>query len=143
MDCIYCIIFNVCCCMEYKKSNCILSPTQKKKFKKAVDYVNAVLEIIDSRSRWENGDTISTTIYNYAMANTYNFFNDVIQGSRNDERFFASDIQAQLNHENLLKKVIGRDVIDKFYKGLDECQKRILFTLDGFDVASDMFRKNS
>ena len=128
---------------EYKKSNCILSPTQKKKFKKAVDYVNAVLEIIDSRSRWENGDTISTTIYNYAMANTYNFFNDVIQGSRNDERFFASDIQAQLNHENLLKKVIGRDVIDKFYKGLDECQKRILFTLDGFDVASDMFRKNS
>ena len=128
---------------EYKKSNCILSPTQKKKFKKAVDYVNAVLEIIDSRSRWENGDTISTTIYNYAMTNTYNFFNDVIQGSRNDERFFASDIQAQLNHENLLKKVIGRDVIDKFYKGLDECQKRILFTLDGFDVASDMFRKNS
>lgn len=128
---------------EYKKSNCILSPTQKKKFKKAVDYVNAVLEIIDSRSRWENGDTISTTIYNYAMANTYNFFNDVIQVSRNDERFFASDIQAQLNHENLLKKVIGRDVIDKFYKGLDECQKRILFTLDGFDVASDMFRKNS
>ena len=128
---------------EYKKSNCILSPTQKKKFKKAVDYVNAVLEIIDSRSRWENGDTISTTIYNYAMANTYNFFNDVIQGSRNDERFFASDIQAQLNHENLLKKVIGRDVIDKFYKGLDECQKRILFTLDGFDVASDMFRTNS
>ena len=36
---------------EYKKSNCILSPTQKKKFKKAVDYVNAVLEIIDSRDR--------------------------------------------------------------------------------------------
>ena len=43
----------------------------------------------------------------------------------------------------MLEKVIGKDVIDKFYKGLDECQKRILFTLDGFDVASDEFRKNS
>ena len=128
---------------EYKKSRCTLSPTQKREFKKAVDYVNEVLLAIDGRSRWKNGDTISTTIYSYAMSNAYRFFNDVIQNSRNDERFFASDIQAQLNHENLLEKVIGRDVIDKFYRGLDECQKRILFTLDGFDVASDVFRKNS
>lgn len=128
---------------EYKKPKSTLSPMQKREFKNAVDFVNEILLTIDTRNRWKNGDTISTTIYNYAMSNTYKFFDNVIKNSRNDERFFASDVQAQLNHENLLEKVIGKDVINKFYRGLDECQKRILFTLDGFDVASDIFRKSS
>lgn len=141
---IYIVVYSmyVVAC-ECKKTYCSLSPKQKREFKKAVDFVNEILLAIDSRSRWENGDTISTTIYNYAMSNVYRFFNDVIKNSRDDERFFASDIQAQLSHENLLEKVIGKDVIYKFYRGLDECKKRILFTLDGFDVASDEFRKNS
>ncbi len=141
---IYIVVYSmyVVAC-ECKKTHCSLSPKQKREFKKATDFVNEVLLAIDGRSRWKNGDTISTTIYSYAMSNVYRFFNNVIKNSRDDERFFTSDIQAQLNHENLLEKVIGKDVIDKFYKGLDECQKRILFTLDGFDVASDEFRKNS
>lgn len=128
---------------EYKKANCALSPRQKREFKNAVEFVNEILLTTDSRNRWKNGVTISTTIYSYAMSNAYRFFNDVIKNSRNDEQYFASDIQAQLSHQNLLEYVIGEAIISNFYRGLDECQKRILFTLDGFDVASDMFRRNS
>lgn len=128
---------------EFKKSNSGLSPKQKREFKSSVEYINEILFQIDSRNRWKNGSIISTTLYGYAMSNVYKFFNDVIQNSRNDERFFVSDIQAQLSHENLISKIIGNDIISKFYRGLEECQKRILFTLDGFDVASDTFRRQS
>lgn len=134
-------IYVVAC--EYKKKICTLSSKQKREFKNAVDYVNELLASIDSRNRWKNGDIISTTIYSYALSNVYKFFDNVIKNSRNDERFFASDIQAQLSHENLIEKVIGKNIIRGFYRGLDECQRRILFTLDGFDVASDTFRRDS
>ena len=128
---------------EFKKTKCTLSPKQKREFKNAFDFVNGILKKIDNRNRWKNGNAISTTIYSYAMSNTYRFFDDVIKNSRNDSRYFISDMQAQLDHDNLINYVIGKSVIERFYRGLDECQKRILFTLDGFDVASDIFRKNS
>lgn len=128
---------------EFKRNNSGLSPKQKREFKKPVEYINEILLQIDGRDRWKNGSSISSTLYSYAMSNVYKFLNDVIQNSRNNERFFVSDIQAQLSHENLISKIIGKDIINKFYRGLEECQKRILFTLDGFDVASDTFRRHS
>lgn len=141
---IYIVVYSmyVVAC-ECKKAYCTLSPKQKREFRKAINFVNQVLLVIDVKSRWKNSDNISSIIYSYAMANVYSFFDDVIKNSRDDERFFTSDIQAQLNHDNLLEKIIGKNVIESFNRGLDECQKKILFTLDGFDVASDDFRKNS
>ena len=128
---------------EYKNHNSNLSPKQRRELKKVVEFVNGVLLQIDVRCRWKNGKNISATLYSYALSNVYRFFNDVIKKSRDDVQFFMSDIQAQLSYENLVANVIGKDIINKFYRGLEECQKRILFTLDGFDVASDVFRKQA
>lgn len=128
---------------EYKNHNSNLSPKQRREFKKAVEFVNSILLQIDVRHRWKNAKIISTTLYSYALSNVYRFFNDVIKNSRDDVHFFMSDIQAQLSHENLVANVIGKEIVNKFYRGLEECQKRILFTLDGFDVASDVFRKQA
>lgn len=134
-------IYVVAC--EYKKTKSLLSPSQKREFRKSVDYINEILKKIHAKDRWKNGEYISKTLYSYAMSNVYKFFDDVIKESRGDERFFISDIHVQLNHDNLIEKVIGKNIIEGFYKGLGECQRRILFTLDGFDVASDIFRRNS
>ena len=134
-------IYLVAC--EYKRRNNSLSPTQKRSFKSSVDFINEILQKIDSRDRYKNGKNISNTLYNFALSNVYKFFINIIDNSRDDERFFSSDIQAQISTENLLSKVIGQKIIERFYKGLSECKKRILFTLDGFDVASDIFRKQS
>lgn len=128
---------------EYKNKKNTLSPKQNREFKKVAIYVNEIIKPINSRYRWKNGRNISTTLYSYALTNVYKFFDIVIQKSRDDERFFSSDIQAQLSYENLISEVLDNKVVSAFYRGLEECNKRILFTLDGFDVASGIFRKQA
>lgn len=128
---------------EYKSKKNTLSPKQKREFKKVADFVNEILLPINARYRWNNGANISSTLYSYSMTNVYKFFNLVIQKSRNDERFFSSDIQAQLSYNNLITTVLGEGLVNALRRGLEECNKKILFTLDGFDVASDIFRRQA
>ncbi len=127
---------------EYKLNQNSLTSHQVRNMKCVVNKVSDVLnKISEKEGKWENTSIISPTLYFYALSNTYSFFNNIINSSRCENEYFVSDIQAQLNDYALMKYIFGDKIIESFNCVLENCSRNILFTLDGIDVAADVFRK--
>lgn len=134
-------MYIVSCEFYNNKEN--LSNLQNRCFKKVYLKLDEILDKFDKKERWKNTKDISPILYKYALTNTYRYFDYTIENTRDIEEYFISDIEAQLNVNALLQHVLSRELLRNFEKGLKECTKKILFTVDGFDTAAELFRKQA
>lgn len=131
-------LFIYICCIEsivfeYKEDK--LSPSQKKHTTELIKFLSEI-----------NGENILEenypykALYYWCYGKIFEIKDDVISNSRSNLSDFSSDLIKNLSSENIIKKVIGKKVIESLEKILKECNRRFLISLDGFDTAFDEFR---
>jgi energy-coupling factor transporter ATP-binding protein EcfA2 len=82
--------------------------------------------------------------FTYAFDSITRFLRHSIDtASRDDPRFFHSDIQGQFTTQRFLDFCLGGTVVESFLSILAICKRKFLITLDGFDTAFDLFRRDS
>lgn len=119
-----------------------ISDKQRKDFGPIITYIKRILIKMHPADKWTNGVDISGILYSHAMERVVNFCNQIIERSRDNE-YFVPDIRAQFNCKTLLNTVIGEKKIKSFYRGISDCNKKILLTVDGFEDAFDTFRQGT
>jgi energy-coupling factor transporter ATP-binding protein EcfA2 len=70
------------------------------------------------------------------------FINELISRARPEEHFFFHDITRQFTEAGYLHYAIGNSVLAAVERLFDDDDRHVLFTLDGFDRAFDMFRRD-
>lgn len=88
-------------------------------------------------------EEITKTIYFYVLTNLETFIDYIIKNSRNDVRYYKTDIKSFYTPDEFLRYLIGNDTYNDFYYILQFCNKKIFITLDGFDVNFEIFKKTT
>ena len=128
---------------ERKKKNSTFDSKQKRKLFPIVQYMELVLEKRDKSIRWEDDDSITDILFNFSLSNVYKYFVNCYKSFRADDTYAASDIATYFNRGQLLVSIFGKKIIDVFYVFLNNSERKFLFTLDGFDFATGIFRQKS
>lgn len=85
----------------------------------------------------------TNTIYFHVLSNLENYIEHIIKRSRNDIKFYKTDIKLWYSKDGFLKYLIGDDTFRDFYCILGYCQRKIFITLDGFDTNFEIFKKTT
>lgn len=79
-------------------------------------------------------------LFHWAYARVVSQIEKAIVSSRSGVAEFAYDITASLDAGQILASTLSKDVLDAFEAVLNQCSKRFLISLDGFDTAFEKFR---
>jgi len=113
----------------------ILDEQRRKVFIKIINKLKKALNI----SSFDE-DTICEGLYALAIEKIDDFLRRDIFAYANTEALLAS-ITANTSSKKLLETLFGRKIYNDFLTELYACKKKILFSLDGFDYASEDFRR--
>ena len=79
----------------------------------------------------------------YSFNAVSRFMEDCIKRARSNPEHFHSDIALRFKLNNFFRFTFGEQVIQNFDSLINTCTRGFLITLDGFDTAFDMFRRES
>lgn len=126
----------VCC--EYE--NMALNDKQSEYCQILVPFVNNILRNVNQRDR-KNETIVSRILYAYSVSSVFNYIDIAIARARNSVKEFTADIKATLSVSNLLDYIFTKKRINNLYSIFELCSKRILITLDGFDLKFAEYRQ--
>jgi ABC-type oligopeptide transport system ATPase subunit len=118
-----------------------LSLSQKENAIKIIPYIDNIFKNINIYQA--SDEVISKVLYSYSVDNIRNYMDITILKARNNQKYFWSDIKSTFTINEMLNFIIKKKRLACFYDILKECKKRILITLDGFDLKFDEFRNNT
>lgn len=130
-------IYVIAC--EHNNQKHKFTKKQSQDFERAFSYIDNIITM-DNDFKWNNNESISSILFKYSQANAYKFYNELIQNARPNISNFQSDIQSKRNRHSFLRNLLGKDVEDSFTKTLYACKRKILISLDGFDIRQDYSR---
>lgn len=81
--------------------------------------------------------------FEYATQRLQEYLDECIKAARSDkgESSFRSDIRVSFNIQDYLLYLLGNDVVSALEGIVNNCQKKVLVTLDDFDTIFDTFRR--
>ncbi len=134
-------VFLYICCMD-----AVIAEYQAKKL--SVPQRRNTPPIIKFLSRIVGDNILDTEInhkalYRWCYVKIFEIKDSVINDSRNTMADFSYDISVKLDHQALVQRIVGDEVILAFEKILRTCERRFLVSMDGFDTAFDEFRMGS
>ncbi len=134
-------MFLYVCCIdavisEYQINN--LSQSQRHMIPPLINFLSSIVgaNILDTELNHK-------ALYRWCYGKIFDIKDTVIHESRDNMADFSYDITVKLDHEALVQRVFGDEVITAFHKILRSCKRRFLVSMDGFDTAFDEFRTGS
>ncbi len=129
-------LFIYVCCMEvliteYKKGK--VSEIQENGMKVITEKINVIKN--QENTLWRKSASFS-----FCLHNMKEFINHCIESSRNESEYFYADILNNFTLSNFKVFVFGQEVVDAFYAVTNECKRKFLISMDGFDTAFDEYR---
>lgn len=134
--------FLYCCCMEIlvaKEKSGGLASHQSTYIPPLLSFLQALKGSMDGIDTQND----KSPFFIYSFNAVSRFMEECIKQARTDAAYFHSDIALQFTLPRFLKYTFGEEVIQSFYSIMNTCSKGFLITLDGFDTAFDMFRRDS
>lgn len=129
------------CCMQILvnvKDSTILNRYQKRSLSPLRNYLNQLgKEWFIQPLEYKNAYFV------YCFNKIIEFTDDCISGARSENEYFYSDVVARFNRNRFLYFVFGEATWSAYLYLMDAIPKRVLLSLDGFDSAFDMFRRQS
>lgn len=106
-------------------------------------FLEPIREYIDSFTNNHPTDNLKGAFFNFSINKLQEFLDLCIQKARDSRgnSFFLSDIRLSFNFEEYLIYLLEQKVVNSLNSIIDNCQKRVLLTLDGFDTIFDTFRR--
>lgn len=110
------------------------------------DKIGKVLLQKISGFKLENGRYKSVTdpalpkaIFNATVEIIDDYYNDAVNNITEGELLLTSYAN-EFTLTKVLYKVFGKSLTERFFRGLEQCEQKILISLDGFDTHSEDFR---
>lgn len=132
--------FLAICCMQTlidTRKNHVLSRAQKQYLRP----IAAALNEVDASGA---GTRVDWNVrFVFCFNRVFSFIDDCIQGAREDDAHFYTDIVARFNRIRFLKYLLGDEAWTAYEHLLTVVNQRVLISLDGFDSTFDEFRRNS
>lgn len=83
--------------------------------------------------------SLPKAIFNAAAEIIYEYYSDAVNNIKEGELILTSYAN-EFTLTKVLSKVFGEGLTEKFFSGLEQCEQKILISLDGFDTHSEDFR---
>ena len=82
-------------------------------------------------------------LFIYCFSSLTRYLEECITNARDEEEFFFSDLQSAFRRDRFLHFVLPENVVESLLTIFSTLRRKFLVTLDGFDSAFDLFRRQS
>lgn len=130
----------LCLCLL---NHLVLLNNEKKLTDNQKSFLEPIKEYINSFTNNHPTDDLKGTFFSFSINKLQEFLDLCIQKARDSKgnSFFLSDIKLSFNFEEYLIYLLELKVVNALNSIIDNCRKRVLLTLDGFDTIFDTFRR--
>lgn len=115
------------------------SDKRKSTFEKMM---NKLKELLSLKDRSLKSDNIPNLIFFLVINSIDGHFSKAIDNESAENNLLMS-LVANMNVTNILESLFGEKLLLEFVKALNQCERRIIIALDGFDGYADEFRKST
>mgnify|MGYP003299918149 CR=1 FL=1 len=121
----------------------ILESERRKVFKKMSNKLKDMLSLKYPSGRYKSlrGDNVPKQLFMLAATSIDEQYGIAI--GRSNEKNIQSTFLGYMNVVSILETMFGEELLNQFLCALEECTKKIIISLDGFDTNSEDFRKET